>query len=223
MIELKVTGTNYKEIKAQLFDLVNDIKGEDSRPSFEYIEQPMRHTVNENSTPLSPFTQPNVQPQAAAPAQPTAPTRAKRRSKAEIEADRVAKLQASQAEVANAQVQHAPTPINIPQVPTTNHVVSIPTTHLVETPAPQAAPVIQQPPPVQAPSGAYTIETFKANLIMILNSLLSTGKLNSAWIADTSQKVFNGQDIWLWSQNESKIQELFNMFAEWGFIQKFEG
>ena len=212
MIELKVTGSNYKEIKKQIFELANDL-ATDTGDDIEIEPASVRQPAPTVSSPSFPnMTTPVTQPEA--------PKRT-RRSKAEVEADKAAKLQSSQAEVAAAKASHTPAaPITIPQVPTTNHVVNMPT----EAPA-AVQQTVQQPvapPPVQAPSGAYTLETFKANIVMILNGLLSTGKLNSAWIADTSQQVFGGADIWLWSQNEAKITELFAMFIQWGFVQEFK-
>lgn len=209
MIELVIKGTNYKDIKKQIFELANDI-ATDTDDSLEIQPASVRESALQQPAPTP------VVNHAEPVAQAEAPKRT-RRSKAEIEADRLAKLQAAQAEVQQAQASHAP--ITIPQVPTTQHVVSIPTAHVVET----HAPVIQPPTPQVAPPGAYTLNTFKTNIVMIINSLLSTGKLNSQWIADTSTKVFGGADIWLWSQNEPKITELFAMFIEWGFIQEFKG
>lgn len=233
MIELKITGTNYKEIKKQIFELANDI-ATDSDDDLEIQSASVRndvgHTGVGNTTPMgaiggmptlnTSFTAPNAMTGTQGQSQVAAPTR-KRRSKAEVEADKAAKLQAAQAEVVAAQATHTPAPIAIPQVPTTQHVVNIPS----ETHAPQAVPVSQPvaPPPVQAaPPGAYTLETFKTNLVMILNGLLGSGKLNSTWISETSKVVFGGADIWLWSQNQEKIAELFGMFIEWGFIQEFK-
>lgn len=221
MIELKITGTNYKEIKQQVFQLANDIStdtDDDIQIQPASIRNDVGHTGVGITAPMAMAQGPGV----AGPVQPEAPAKRTRRSKAEIEAEKAAKLAAAQAEVQQAQASHAPA-ITIPQVPTTQHVVNIPT----EAPQQQVAPAVVQPiapPPVQvAPPGAYTLETFKQNLVMILNGLLNTGKLNSAWIADTSTQVFNGADIWLWSQNETKIAELFNMFIQWGFIQEFKG
>ena len=220
MIELTIKGNNYKEIKKQIFELANDI-ATDSDDDIEIQPASVRPTlpVNESTGVVPSFVVPPTQPMNEVPA----PAR-KRRSKAEIEADKAAKLQAAQAEVVAAQASHATTPpITIPRVPTTNHVVNIPT----EVPSAAPTPVVVQqappPPAIQAPAGAYTLETFKQNLVMILNGLLSTGKLNSAWIADTSKAVFGGADIWLWSQNQEKIAELFSMFVEWGFIREFKG
>lgn len=225
MIELTIKGNNYKEIKKQIFELANDI-ATDSDDDIQIQPASVRPTlpVNESTGVVPSFVVPPTQPMNEVPA----PAR-KRRSKAEIEADKAAKLQAAQAEVQQAQASHAPVApaITIPQVPTTNHVVTIPQATPEPAPVQQAQPAVVQQPvqpaPVQAPAGAYTLETFKANLVMILNSLLSTGKLNSAWISDTSQKVFGGADIWLWSHNQEKIAELFGMFVEWGFIQEFKG
>lgn len=216
MLELKVVGNNYKELKQKLFELANDI-ATDSGDELEI--QPAAVRPSTPATIVPSFTPPSMTTPVT---QPEAPKRS-RRSKAEVEADKLAKLQSSQAEVAAAQASHVPaTPISIPQVPTTNHVVSMPTR---EPHADQVPAVVQQPvtpPPVQVPAGAYTLETFKTNIVMILNGLLSTGKLNSAWISDTSQQVFGGADIWLWSQNETKISELFGMFIQWGFVQEFK-
>ena len=150
----------------------------------------------------------------------------KRRTKAEIEADKAEKLATAKAEVEAAQASHVPAaPIVIPPMPTTNHVVNIPAeASMVQQPV---APVVVTPAPVIAPplnqTGAYNLQTFKANLVTIISGLLTSGKLNSEWIAKTAKDIFQGQDIWLWSANEPKIEELFNSFVEWNLIQKFEG
>ena len=180
MITLTVTGSNYKEIKQQVFQLANDL-AVDSNEDIQIQPASIRNDVGQTGGSGSATGIPSG-PSGSSVA--PAPAKRTRRSKAEVEADKAAELQAAQAEVQQAQASHpAQTPITIPQMPTTQHVVSIPT----EAPAPvqQAVPVSQPvtPPTPQAPPGVYTLETFKANLVMILNGLLSTGKLNSAVIS----------------------------------------
>lgn len=208
MIKLEITGQSFTEINAQLMDVVRGIGGVPSVTT-ETIEP--THKVNIGETMLKPFVAP------APVAETTEPAKRKRRTKEEIEADNAAKLASAQAEVKAAHV--APAPITIPSMPTTHHAVSLPK----ETVEPvQQSFTPPTPAPIQQPPNAYNIHTFKQNLIMIVNNLLSSGKLTSQWIADTSAAAFGGADLWMWAQNETKIEELFDNFVEWQFIQKFE-
>lgn len=199
MINLTISGNSFEEINKQLLDVVRGIGGGPA-VSVDTVVQPETHEVT-----LTPAPQ---------PAAVETPKR-KRRTPEEIEADKAAKLAAAQAEVKAAQPVQAP--ITIPSMPTTHHAVSLPK----ET----VEPVQQSftpPAPVQQPANAYNLQMFKQNLIMIVNELLSSGKLTSEWIKVTSQTVFAGADLWMWAQNEAKIKELYDSFVEWQFIQKFE-
>lgn len=212
MIELKITGQSFTEINAQLMDVVRGLGGVPSVAT-ETIEP--THKVNIAETMPKPFVAP------APVVETTETTKRKRRSKEEIEADNAAKLASAQAEVKAAQASVAPVaaPITIPSMPTTLHLVSLPR----ETAAPvQQSFEAPKPVPVQAPPNAYNLQTFKQNLIMIINDLLTSGKLTSQWIAETSAAAFNSAELWAWSQNESSIKQLFDNFVEWQFIQKFE-
>jgi hypothetical protein len=198
MIELKISGNSFTEINAQLMDVVRGIGGGPSVKNDEPVQPVMSNDV-------------------AAPAHAVETPKRKRRTPEEMEADKAAKLASAQAEVKAAHV--APAPITIPSMPTTHHAVSLPK----ETVEPvQQSFTPPTPAPIQQPPNAYNIHTFKQNLIMIVNNLLSSGKLTSQWIADTSAAAFGGAELWMWAQNETKIKELFDNFVEWQFIQKFE-
>ena len=205
MINLTISGNSFEEINKQLLDVVRGIGGGPA-VSVDTVVQPETHEVT-----LTPAPQ---------PAAVETPKR-KRRSKDEIEADNAVKLASAQAEVKAAQASVAPVaaPITIPSIPTTSHLVSLPR----ETAAPvQQSFEVPKQAPVQHPANAYNLQTFKQNLIMIINDLLTSGKLTSQWIADTSAAAFGGAELWMWAQNEPKIKELFDNFVEWQFIQKFE-
>lgn len=228
MINLTITGNSFDEINAQLMDVVRGVGYQSSPieattivgiPASPMEPEEMKRSLSQATNA---FVPPNI-----AVSNDVTEDKKKRRTKAEVEADKAAKLANAQAEVAAAQASHTPAPaIVIPPMPTTNHVVNIPAEQSM-----QPAPVVQQQPTPQAPvvapplnqNGAYNLQTFKANLVAIISGLLSTGKLNSEWIAKTAKETFGGQDIWLWSANEPKIEELFNCFIEWNLIQKFEG
>ena len=229
MIKLEITGNSFAEINEQLLDVVKGIGiGEHTvshAPSYDIgvPASPMNPEAMKRS--LSQATNAFVPPNIAV-SNDVEETKKKRRTKAEIEADKAEKLATAKAEVEAAQASHVPAaPIVIPPMPTTNHVVNIPAeASMVQQPV---APVVVTPAPVIAPplnqTGAYNLQTFKANLVTIISGLLTSGKLNSEWIAKTAKDIFQGQDIWLWSANEPKIEELFNSFVEWNLIQKFEG
>jgi len=220
MIKLEITGQSFTEINAQLMDVVRGIGGV---PSVKNDEPTTRTATETLSLRTEQFINNTISEMIAPAPQPAAAetTKRKRRSKDEIEADNAAKLASAQAEVKAAQASVAPiaAPITIPSIPTTSHLVSLPR----ETAAPvQQSFEVPKQAPVQHPANAYDLQTFKQNLIMIINDLLTSGKLTSQWIADTSAAAFGGAELWMWAQNEPKIKELFDNFVEWQFIQKFE-
>ena len=219
MIELKITGNTFTEINEQLMDVVYGI-GRDKK------SEPVNTFVHPNDAPVNT----NIVSELQESADITTPvateeTKKKRRTKAEVEADKAEALAKAQAEVQAAQASHVNVaPVVIPPMPTTNHVVNIPAEQsMVQQPVVQLAPVTPVIAPPLNQNGAYNLQTFKTNLVTIISGLLTSGKLNSEWIAKTAKETFAGQDIWLWSANEPKIEELFNCFIEWNLIQKFEG
>jgi hypothetical protein len=209
MIELKITGNTFTEINEQLMDVVNGIGR------------------GQTTVSVAPQVLPDITPASVHTSElaEAAENKKKRRTKAEVEADKAEALAKAQAEVQAAQASHVTVAaVVIPPMPTTNHVVDIPTEQVaVQQPVVHVAPVAPVIAPPVNQNGAYNLETFKINLVTIISGLLTSGKLNSEWIAKTAKETFAGQDIWLWSANEPKIEELFNCFIEWNLIQKFEG
>lgn len=146
------------------------------------------------------------------------PAKRKRRTKAEIEAEQAAELAALKSEVAANHAAVEVPKFEVPAMPTTNVVVQIPKSDVAPVEEVKPAPVAPPTIPQLNTNNAYTIDTFKSGLVMILNNLLKEGKIDKAWIDATSTKVFEGKDIWDWNKNEAKVTELYNMFISWKFI-----
>ena len=115
------------------------------------------------------------------------PTKRKRRTKEEIEAETKAKVESLQSEVAANQAEQVK--FEVPQIPTTNIINKLPESPVTEQSAPIAHPIQQ---PVLNTNNAYTLDTFKSGLVMIINNLLSAGKLDNAWVAATTTQSFAG-------------------------------
>ena len=115
------------------------------------------------------------------------PTKRKRRTKEEIEAETKAKVESLQSEVAANQAEQVK--FEVPQIPTTNIINKLPESPVTEQSAPIAPPIQQ---PVLNTNNAYTLDTFKSGLVMIINNLLSAGKLDNAWVAATTTQSFAG-------------------------------
>ena len=108
-------------------------------------------------------------------------------------------------------------------MPTTEHRAALPvgadllsSAQIPATPAPTFAP----PAPVQVlPPNTFTPETFRNNLVNVLNDLAAAGKVNHDWI--NAQKVmFGGKDVTQWSENQASCNSLFEAFVQWGFVNK---
>ena len=121
------------------------------------------------------------------------------------------------------QYQQAVQPAAPAPMPTTEHRVSLPAgpdvlnaAQIPATPAPTFAP----PTPVQVlPPNTFTPETFRNNLVNVLNDLAAAGKVNHDWI-NAQKQMFNGKDVTQWSENQQACNELFNAFVGWGLINK---
>ncbi len=215
MIELKITGNTFTEINEQLLDVVKGIGHHSTSPDITTRTATQVEAISNSELDKAPESDPAH----------AIEKKRTRRTKAEVEADKAEALAKAQAEVKAAQASHVTVaPVVIPPMPTTNHVVNIPAEQsMVQQPVVQLAPVTPVITPPLNQNGAYNLQTFKTNLVTIISGLLTSGKLNSEWIAKTAKETFAGQDIWLWSANEPKIEELFNCFIEWNLIQKFEG
>lgn len=89
------------------------------------------------------------------------------------------------------------------------------------TPPVAPANIQQAPAPVPQPvlntNGGHTLETFTANFPMIVSDLISKGKVTQDYI-NQLKTYFNVAEIW--SITDVQKGEVFNSFAEFGFIQK---
>lgn len=108
-------------------------------------------------------------------------------------------------------------------MPTTENRVALPAGPNVLSEAQLTpAPTPTFAPPVQAqvlPPNTFTPESFRNNLLNVLNDLAAAGKINHDWI--NAQKVmFGGKDVVQWHENQQACNELFNAFVGWGLINK---
>lgn len=116
-----------------------------------------------------------------------------------------------------------PAPVAAPvPMPTTEHRVSLPVgpdvlsaAQIPATPAPSFAPPAMQ----VMPPNTFTPESFRNNLMNVLNDLAAAGKINHEWI--NSQKFqFGGKDVTQWYENAEACNSLFEAFVGWGLVNK---
>ena len=113
---------------------------------------------------------------------------------------------------------------------------------LQPAPVVQAAPIVQAPPvveqpkyeQVQVPQGtrpAHSLVTFKNNLMEIIGQLYAEGKIDKAYITQLNEHYAKKnkerglpphKDIWNLIGVESNCMELYDAFAEYGFITKVD-
>ena len=110
-------------------------------------------------------------------------------------------------------VAKAPAPM-----PTTEVHASLPAAPdlLSTTQITQTAPTFA--PPV-LPANTHNAESFRLNLINILNDLAAAGKINHDWLA-AQKPMFGGKDIVQWSENKTACDSLFEAFVGWGLVNK---
>ena len=70
-----------------------------------------------------------------------------------------------------------------------------------------------QPPPVNT----HTVQSFRDNLLPILNKLVIEGKIDTDWINNTKATHFNNMDAIHWAKNEAASESLFNTFIQRGY------
>ena len=118
----------------------------------------------------------------------------------------------------------APAPVAAPApMPTTEHRVSLPEVgnvlNQVQIPT-QAAPTFAPPAPAQVlPPNTHTAESFRNNLLAILNDLVVAGKIDHNWV-NSQKPMFGGKDVVQWNENLTACNSLFEAFVQWGFINK---
>ena len=151
------------------------------------------------------------------------------RQKRNLEAEFVETIKAE----LKRKIERAKNPIAIPSAPieettpivetVTPAIVETVTPAIVETPAMNAdvaPPVIEvAAPPVSMPnmSSGHTLETFTNNFAMIVGTLITDGKIDQAYL-NSLKDYFKVEQIW--DVTPEQKAEMFNSFAEFGFIQK---
>lgn len=98
-----------------------------------------------------------------------------------------------------------------PPMPTTDVHVEMPM--IKETVPTGVLPTFQSPP-----VNTHTVQSFRDNLLPILNKLVIEGKIDTDWINNTKVTHFNNMDAIHWAKNEAASESLFNTFIQWGFI-----
>lgn len=73
-------------------------------------------------------------------------------------------------------------------------------------------------PPVPTPGG-HTFETFRANLVNVIATLINEKKIDQTYIKQLNE-YFQVQELWQIFSDESKVRELFENFASSGLIVK---
>lgn len=116
-----------------------------------------------------------------------------------------------------------PAPVAPAPMPTTEHRVALPAgpNVLAEAQIPaQPMPNFAPPAPVQVlPPNTYNVESFRNNLVNILNDLVVAGKINHQWINEQKPQ-FGGKDVTQWHENQAACAGLFEMFVQYGLVNK---
>ncbi|MGL4556636.1 MAG: hypothetical protein ACRCV5_03985 [Afipia sp.] len=90
--------------------------------------------------------------------------------------------------------------------------------HEQPAPAPVAAAVMPQPIPAAAPgTPAHSFESFQKNMIPVLASLTSSGKLTQGHI-DAMKNHMGVKELWAVTADQAR--DMFESFVEWGWITK---
>lgn len=116
-------------------------------------------------------------------------------------------------------VQAPSQPQPIAPMPTTEHRVALP-----NEPSPLSQlsqPVAPAPLPIINVNGAHSLETFRAQLVHILNGLgpkFQTVEKHQEYI--NSLKQWFGRDIWDFSNDIQKCEQLFDSMVQQGFVTK---
>lgn len=110
-----------------------------------------------------------------------------------------------------------------PPAPTTAHRQALPDAGSVLSEMNLSQPVMQQasPPPMVAPltpPNTYDINSFRQNIVLILNKLADEGKIDHTWINQTKVQAFGGKDIFDWHTDLVASQMLFDTFVKYKFI-----
>ncbi len=113
--------------------------------------------------------------------------------------------------------------VTLAPMPTTEHRVALPENLSVlqsaQIPA-QPMPNFAPPAPVQVlPPNTHNAESFRNNLVNILNDLVVAGKINHQWINDQKPQ-FGGKDVTQWHENQAACAGLFEMFVQYGLVNK---
>lgn len=107
-------------------------------------------------------------------------------------------------------------------MPTTEHRVALPeqggVLNTMQAPAP-VTPMFAPPTPVALPPNTHNAESFRNNLINVLNDLVNAGKINHEWI-NQNKAQFGGKDVTQWHENQAACEGLFSLFVQHGLINR---
>lgn len=93
-------------------------------------------------------------------------------------------------------------------------VAAAPVAPVVEAPAAAVAPIA---PPVAVPAGGHTLESFKANMPMVIGTLITEGKLTQDYV-NSLKTHFGVTEIW--SVTDAQKEEMFNTFVTHNIVVK---
>ena len=112
-------------------------------------------------------------------------------------------------------------PIAIPAAPITaaTPAVAAPVVAPPVVAPPVAAPVVAPPvaAPIAIPAGGHTLESFKANMPMVIGTLITEGKLGQDYV-NTLMAHFGVTEIW--NVTDEQKAEMFETFAAHSIIVK---
>ena len=231
MLRLTITGKTVQDLNRAVIEAAADIQGSgaiattpvysDKNPTTQFaapqvgVGATSASSLADSPANRRPFTQ------AAPIAQPVAKTAAGRKPRATRAEMEARKNGTGSVDEALGRVR--PT---TPPMPTTQHHQSIPMgvpQHTQQVANPVVSQAVSFAPPIthNNPVNAYTFESFKANLIHVINVLANEGKIDEKWITDTAT-YFNNEPIQNWYKDEETLRNLFASLVEWDFVKSLE-
>ena len=73
--------------------------------------------------------------------------------------------------------------------------------------------------PVNNQELVHNLESFRANLASVIETLCAKGTINKAWI-DQNKNMFGGKDVWQWHEEPVTVAALFDFFVAQGYVLK---
>lgn len=249
MYKFEISADSPKELREKMIEFANEIKEEENKTQLpKYLDEPIEEITSGFEKPVPLFSSEST-PQFPAATVVVSTAQGEVDSHglpwdARIHADSKTKktdgtwtmkrkLDPEFVKKVQDEIKTPHTPIVIPPVPPSAVHAELP--KFDHTAQPGVSPFERQVPeviaaPVQQyettpiPQGnrpAHSLITFKNNLMILIAQLINEGKINHEYLAQL-KVYFQVKEIWNILSSELQCIELYNTFAELGFITKVD-